>query len=166
MVVQNCFKDAEKFATGIPAYYAGSKEVSVDYIYAMVDSGFYATAYPQAIDLFGGRNIIQIHRDLPGSCPSSYRVLLTKQMGEVPRDSELLYAQIEFYIPLPHLLDKAKEHFLKYVLNADISQICYSEPYTAGVTYRKISLTKEPGNKLESAILEKFGTKEFYIIVK
>ncbi len=158
------FENIEKEFWGIPTYYNGTKKISASYIYEMIDTGMYATTLPLATKLFGGRNLLQVHRDLPGSTPSAYRVLLTKKMSK-PDDPDLIHPQIEIYVPQPHLLDEARKHFLEYVL-ANENQICYKEPEMAGVSYRKITLPKGEKNKPEKALWAKHNREEFYIIIR
>lgn len=100
--------DGEKYYTGdIPVYIPGSHTLKSDYIYECVENNFYSTSLNEAIERFGRNNIVQIHRDLPGSPTARYRRLLAKKK-KCPVD-DFLAAQVEFYIPLPEKLDTVKE---------------------------------------------------------
>lgn len=167
MISQKIIKCSENIQTGTRTYYPGDKSITPDYIYEMVDTGMYAITYPIACDLFGQRNFIQIHRDLPGSVPSSYRILLTKKLSDYKTfDPDFLQEQLEFYVPIPDKLQKAMENMLKYALGLDSSRISITEPKTAGAKFRKISLPQKPVNELNEALLQKVGAHEFYIIIK
>lgn len=101
-------KSGEPYFTGdIPIYLVGSHTLNPEYIYMCIKENLFSTTLQDAITKFGRTNIIQIHRDLPGSTTSKYRKLLAQKQNWL--DNDFLASQVEFYIPLPEKLEAVKK---------------------------------------------------------
>lgn len=115
--------EVENRTISIPVIVPESHAISSDYILQCIEDGIFTTSYPAAKMMFDVQNIVQMHRDLNGNCPSLYRRRMVEKLG---RPESI---QVEFYIPSPEKLEEAKLHFIQLAIEEEMYAASFEDAY-------------------------------------